>query len=231
MADTAQCHRSVGMNSNVFASGDYWEARYRTGGTSGAGSYGRLAQFKADFVNEFVADNMIAGVLDLGCGDGNLLSLLNLPAYTGVDVSATALTRCADRFGHRLKYAFVLLDHLDSTAPAELSLSIDVIFHLTEDTVFERHMSDLFGRATRFVIVYASNYDSISLDPHVRHRRFSDYVVNRWPKWQLLAHVPNRFPYDHAQPNITSFADFFVYSCKTETCVIRVPAASWELHH
>jgi SAM-dependent methyltransferase len=212
------------MNSNVFASGEYWEARYRTGGTSGAGSYGRLAQFKADFVNNFVADNMVASVLDLGCGDGNLLSLLNLPAYTGVDISPTILARCADRFDDRPNYAFLLPDHLNSTAPAELSLSIDVIFHLTEDTVYERHMRDLFGHATRFVIVYASNYDNTWLDAHVRHRRFSDCVANRWPEWQLLAHLPNRFPYDHAQPNVTSFADFFVYACKAEACVIRVPA-------
>jgi Methionine biosynthesis protein MetW len=64
------------MDRTAFSSGDYWESRYRAGGTSGAGSYGLLAAFKADFINAFVTDNGIASVLDLGCGDGNLLSLL-----------------------------------------------------------------------------------------------------------------------------------------------------------
>ena len=35
-------------------SASYWELRYRNGGTSGAGSYGRLAEFKAEVLNEFV---------------------------------------------------------------------------------------------------------------------------------------------------------------------------------
>jgi hypothetical protein len=32
----------------------YWDQRYRTGGNSGAGSYGRLAEFKACFMNAFL---------------------------------------------------------------------------------------------------------------------------------------------------------------------------------
>src|SRR5580704_4792872 len=36
-------------------SSSYWERRYRQGGTSGSGSVGRLAEFKADILNGFVA--------------------------------------------------------------------------------------------------------------------------------------------------------------------------------
>jgi hypothetical protein len=56
------------MMDQGFSSNSYWEARYGAGGSSGAGSYGRLAAFKAAFVNAFVADNHIRSVLDLGCG-------------------------------------------------------------------------------------------------------------------------------------------------------------------
>lgn len=31
-----------------------WEQRYASGGNSGRGSYGQLAAFKADFLNDFV---------------------------------------------------------------------------------------------------------------------------------------------------------------------------------
>ena len=208
-----------------FSSNSYWEARYSSGGTSGAGSYGRLATFKAAFVNAFVADNQIRSVLDLGCGDGNLLSLLDIPAYIGIDVSPTTLARCSSRFASRSNYTFLSPEQLGMAEEAELALSIDVIFHLVEDEVFARHVDTLFSHATRFVLIYASNFDSAWPDQHVRHRRFSDNVAMRWPSWALLAHVPNRFLYDSKRPNDTSFADFFIYgSAGGDGCLIRLPA-------
>ena len=93
-----------------FSSGDYWEVRYRDGGTSGAGSVGRLAAFKAATINGFVAANAIRSVIDLGCGDASQLALLELPAdYVGVDVSPSSLARCAARFPDR---RFLTLDEL-----------------------------------------------------------------------------------------------------------------------
>ena len=115
---------------NAFSSRDYWEKRYRAGGTSGAGSCGHLAAFKADVINGFVADNAIGDVLDLGCGDGNLLSLLQVPDYVGVDVAPTALACCVARFP---QHRFLPFAALDASMRAELVLSIDVIFHLVED--------------------------------------------------------------------------------------------------
>jgi SAM-dependent methyltransferase len=205
----------------TFSSGRYWEARYRGGGTSGAGSYGMLARFKADLVNAFVADNQIASVMDLGCGDGNLLSLLTVRNYVGVDVSPTMLASCATRFP---QHRFVAFDALDSAPPAELAMSIDVIFHLVEDHVFADYLRTLFDHATRFVLVYSSNFDAGWPDPHVRHRRVTDRIVASQPAWRLLSHVPNRYPYDQALPDVTSFADFFIYGRTAETCLIRLPA-------
>ena len=56
---------------NAFSSIQYWEARYRANGTSGAGSVGRLARFKAGVVNRVIADNRIVSTIDMGCGDGS----------------------------------------------------------------------------------------------------------------------------------------------------------------
>ena len=81
-----------------FSSVAYWEGRYRAGGNSGAGSYGRLATFKAGFVNGFVELNAIRSAIEFGCGDGNQLSLLSVPRYTGVDVSPTAKIPVTGRF-------------------------------------------------------------------------------------------------------------------------------------
>ena len=208
-----------------FSSARYWEARYIQGGHSGAGSYGILADYKSAFLNFFIQSNQIASILDFGCGDGNLLSLLHPPAYTGVDVSPTSLAACARRFDTRPNHRFRLFDELKPTDRAELSLSIDVIYHLIEDSVFNRYLEALFARSHRFVILYASNTDQSWPDAHVRHRRFTDAVIRNFPDWRLAAHLPNPHAYRPDAPNSTSFADFFVYAkaAAGEPCILTIP--------
>lgn len=72
----------------------YWEERYAGGGTSGSGSYGHLAAFKAEVLNRIVADRGAASVLELGCGDGSQLALASYPTYVGLDVAPTAVRLC-----------------------------------------------------------------------------------------------------------------------------------------
>jgi hypothetical protein len=134
--------------------------------------------------------------------------MLSAPAYTGVDVSPTALARCRERFpGHR----FVPFDAVGGEPAADLALSVDVIFHLVENTVFASYLDAVFAHARRFVLIYASNVDMTWPATHVRHRRFSDRVASACPGWRLLRHVPNPYPFDPARPDDTSFADFFAY--------------------
>ena len=76
----------------------YWEGRYAGGGTSGAGSYGALAEFKAELLNAFVKDKSVKSVIEFGCGDGHQLSLASYPKYIGLDVSKTAIELCTERF-------------------------------------------------------------------------------------------------------------------------------------
>ena len=221
------------MNTNTLATGfssaRYWEARYQQGGHSGAGSYGNLADYKAAFINAFIQSNEINSVLDFGCGDGNLLSLLKVPSYTGVDVSPTTLAACAKRFRTRPNHYFHLFDELQSNDHADLTLSIDVIFHLIEDSVFRNYLAALFTRAAKYVLVYASNTDQAWSDAHVRHRCFTDIISRNFPDWRLAAHLPNPHAYHPQQPETTSFADFFVYAKTTANrddapCILTLPA-------
>jgi uncharacterized membrane protein len=208
---------------SVFNAAAYWEARYRAGGNSGAGSQGRLAGFKAAFINAFVADNAVSGTIDLGCGDGTLLSRLRVPGYVGVDVSTTALACCITRFP---RHRFVPFHAMQSDLTADLAMSIDVVFHLVEDTMFAHYMEVLFRCAYRFVLVYASNAEGNWSAPHVRHRRFTAHVAEQRPEWRLLAHVLNPYPYDPDHPDNTSFSDFFVYARRGTPCCVRIPAAT-----
>lgn len=193
-------------------SASYWERRYLRGGTSGAGSYGRLAQFKAEFVNAFVSDHDVDSVLELGCGDGAQLQLAEYPRYTGVDVAQASVDQCRRVFRDDRSKVFVLGSDVGGVAPHELSLSLDVIYHLVEDEVFNRYMTDLFRLAKRYVIVYSSNVD-LAHAAHVRHREFTRWVAVYESGWQLVETVVNRYP---AAPRTetadTSFADFYVFA-------------------
>ena len=189
----------------------YWDKRYEAGGTSGAGSYNRLADFKASVINDFVRDQHVESVLEFGCGDGAQLSLASYPSYIGADVSPRAIRLCRSLFVADASKSFYLSSELPPEAVAEVTMSLDVIYHLVEDEVFDRYMADLFDRSTRFVIIYSSDVDRRLPEDHVRHRRFSAWIAARRPNWQLRQRVPNRYPYDPTDPDNTSFADFYIY--------------------
>jgi trans-aconitate methyltransferase len=190
---------------------DYWDKRYREGGDSGAGSYNRLAQFKARFLNAFVEKNRLSSVIEHGCGDGAQLKLARYPSYTGIDISPKAVEICRSLFTTDPTKRFFQADLLPAGTRADLALSLDVIYHLVEDQVFEAYMEKLFTSASRYIIVYSSNMVKEWHHKHVRHRRFTDWIARHHPEWSLESTIPNEYPYDPARQHDTSFADFYVF--------------------
>lgn len=186
----------------------YWVARYREGGNSGAGSYNQLAQFKAEVLNEFVASHAIREVIEFGCGDGNQLALANYPSYIGLDVSPDAIERCRRRFADDPGKSFMLThDYMGQTA--QLALSLDVIYHLIEDDVYDNYMRTLFEAAQDYVVIYSSDKEEAQA-AHVRHRPFTRWVHANAPGWRMLQHIPNRHPY-LGDNDTGSLADFYIY--------------------
>lgn len=192
------------------SSSGYWDERYRQGGTSGEGSYGRLATFKAVFLNDFVSQNSIANVIEFGSGDGNQLTLSSYPHYTGIDVSETIVKHCRERFKHNPAMTFLTLAEYDGRK-ADLSLSLDVVYHLVEDEIYVNYMETLFNAAERYVIIYSSNKDETVDACHVRHRKFTDWVLANQPNFEMILYEPNQFPFEKENPNETSFADFYIF--------------------
>lgn len=189
----------------------YWETRYSGGGNSGAGSYNRLAQYKAAVLNDFVLQNHIHSVIEHGCGDGNQLGLAQYPQYLGLDVSPSAIRMCAARFQNDAGKKFKLAGAYAGET-ADLALSLDVIYHLVEDAVYAPYMRGLFSSAAKYVIIYSSDMNENSLSaPHVRHRAFSAWIKNNCPAWSLIGHLPNLYPYTEKDPHNTSLADFYFY--------------------
>lgn len=210
----AKAVRSMVLPFRKFpGSHNYWEKRYINGGTSGAGSYNRLAVFKANAINTFIDKYDIHSVIEFGSGDGNQLGLANYKNYVGFDVSNAAINLCRKSFAEDKNKVF---KHTDEYADesAELSLSLDVIYHLIEDAVFDLYMRRLFNSAQRFVIIYSSNDEVLNQKYggyHVKHRRFTDWVALNALDWELMKTIPNQYPYIESDPDRTSWADFYFY--------------------
>ena len=197
----------VGTRPVVCVSAAFWENRYATGGTSGAGSEGANADWKATVINDFVSANTVADIVEYGCGDGRQLELADYPDYTGFDVSETAIRMCKQRFQHDPKKQFYVLP-TPWPVSANLVLSLDVIYHLVEDKVFEQHMRDVFGSALQWVILYTTDSDSIDPDfkpaSHVRHRPVTSHVQTVFPDWEILGVLLNPAPH-------MGGCDFYMY--------------------
>jgi len=181
-------------------SGRYWERRYAGGRGSGSGSYGRSAAFKAEFLNALLSRTGANSVLELGCGDGAQLARIDYPRYVGIDVSPSIIARCVASFAQDPRKQFFAASARERWAEGttyDLTLSLDVVYHLVEDEVFAAYMTDLFALSRRHVVIYSTNRDpgpGSEPAPHVRHRRFTDWVEQHACDWTLSCFEPNPEP-------------------------------------
>jgi len=120
-----------------------------------------------------------------------------------------AIALCQRRFADDPAKSFFLYDgtcFTDSAGvfTADLAVSLDVVYHLTEDVVFETYLRHLFAAGRRLVVIYSTNMEISDTAPHVRHRRFTSWVAANCPEWTLteVTRGPNT---EYAR------ADFFVY--------------------
>jgi hypothetical protein len=207
------------QGQNFFpGSSSYWEGRYQSGGTSGSGSYNHLAAFKAEVINSFVAENNVRSVIEFGSGDGNQLALGTYSNYIGLDVSKAAIIRCQQRFQGDKNKSFYLYDSLAfvdnaNLFKADVALSLDVIYHLIEDEVYNAYMTHLFNAAQRFVIIYSSNYDS-EQTYHERNRKFTKWIEQNQKEWILAKTINNKYPEDKLNSEKTSKSDFYIFQRK-----------------
>lgn len=199
---------------NFENSKQYWEDRYKAGRNSGSGSYGRLAQFKAEFLNQFVAEKGINSIVEFGCGDGAQLERAEYPNYIGFDVAQTAVSICSDKFSNNPNYSFDLVGSkaFNSLEPVELALSLDVIYHLIEDDIFHSYMTKLFTSSTAYVVIFAYDFDKQHATQHERGRNFTAWTTEFASDWKLVHQEKNPFPYESNDPDNTSQSHFYVYS-------------------
>jgi hypothetical protein len=214
---------------------DYWDIRYKKGDSkhghaadSGAGSRGKLANFKAKVINAFVSRNHVKSVIDFGVGDGTQLALSKYRLFTGVDVSQFAVQRLAQRFAADWRKRFIWYNGTRSSLTGtsgkllqgDLSMSLEVIFHITQPDIFSNYMELLFDTSKRFVIILSNDpnenedcnqgvcYTSSS---HLRYWAITRWVENnRADEWQLAGDLQHKYPEQ-------AWSDFYFFA-RVEVC-------------
>lgn len=195
----------------MFNSSKYWESRYASGGTSGSGSYNKLADLKADFINHFIHKYNIRDMVDFGCGDGNQLALFRVPCYFGLDVSETVIRRLGSKYANDTTKSFHLLNNDLQPEHFDLAISLDVLFHLVEYDVFISYLQQLLAASDQYVIIYAFDSDDPKYNaPHFKARKFTEHIRVNFPQWNLMQIGKNKYPYT-GDEQTGSLSDFYVY--------------------
>lgn len=160
---------------------EYWDGRYTAGKRgSGEGSRGAAARRKAAFVNRLTDRYRVNRIIDWGCGDGEIAARLKVRRYVGLDVSAAALALCRQSV-LLPRCSWILINgtrYPEGLPPAGLALSLDVIFHLTDQRLYRAHLRHLF-RSAPLVCIHSSNFDEAG-GAHVLHREFLPDVPRGW---------------------------------------------------
>jgi ubiquinone/menaquinone biosynthesis C-methylase UbiE len=177
----------------------FWEENYERGGNSGSGSYGVLAAFKAEIINEFIAQNKVQTVMEYGCGDGNQLSYMNYPAYLGLDIAYSSIEQCIRKFkdDHSKSFQVYRPSHFVNHAffTAELVVCLDVLYHIIDEDDFQKTLDDIFTSATKYVILYTkvTEDNPVSSVLTIRDRNIMEYL-KRYQDFRVSHKIEQRYP-------------------------------------
>lgn len=194
-------------NKQEFNYKKYWDERYHKGGTSGDGSYGVLANFKANVINKFLRKNKINKTVEFGCGDGNQLSLIDYKNYIGCDISNESIKRCKKAFEKDTKKEF-LLYNIGNTSfkniDCDLVICLDVLYHIIDEADFIATLKDIFSLSSKYVIIYSIlDKPNIELSEHLIYRDiylYKDIYLN----YKIKKVIKQKYPEK-------SLADFIIF--------------------
>lgn len=193
-----------------FNSINYWETRYKNGGNSGLGSRGTNLEFKGKVINQFIKKYDIKSICDLGCGDGEQIKTYNVKKYIGLDVSKSTVDNCKNIFkSDKTKEFYVYQDFNKKDNIVDATISIDVMYHIIEEEIYNNYLNDLIDISSKYIIIYAyNNHTNRVIDSHIhiKHREFVEIIKSKNTK--LIEYIPN---YQRQDDSDKIYADFYVF--------------------
>jgi len=151
----------------------YWEERYANGQNSGSGSYGDNAVFKSSIINRVIDEYGCSNMVEFGCGDGNQMTLFKNIPYMGYDISPTIIAKNIVKYKHLTHAKFEVMDMNGIYDKCfDLSICVDVLFHLTIEEDWYRLIDHVCKAAKKWVVII-TNTEEIREEyfPHVNFKR------------------------------------------------------------
>jgi SAM-dependent methyltransferase len=171
-------------NDPLFDNREFWDRRYGENPAlgSGIGSRGDNLRHKRRIIESFLERAAPATVLDVGCGDHEVLrEVAHLPGYVGLDVSGVVVARNRQLFAHR---RFECLDfaacNSADTLRADVVLCMEVLIHQHRREQFERLLGNLVAAATKGGLVSGYMFDprpEIASDIIAWHEPITDALL------------------------------------------------------
>lgn len=142
----------------------FWSYRYATNPDlgSGVGSRGGMAEYKLQLLKNIGMEKEDS-VLDIGCGDLEIVKNLSFKNYTGVDISAEAVAKGKEKFPEFEFYNFEI--EKEKVADAHTVLCLDVLIHQPKKQDYEELIKFVTTKAVKRVVI--SGYEKESDSSHM----------------------------------------------------------------
>jgi len=193
---------------------EYWNNRYKTGTGAGAGSKGRLLDFKVQTIQKLIDRYDAAFVVDMGCGDGAVAARLDIKnEYLGLDISTIAIDKANQSAKENHSFHCYYPSHQKGLPKAfDIAISIDVIIHI-EGEERKTHLKHLFALAEKAVIIYGvdGGYPELSLEPHMCYDEFVPYIRENFKGWDIVDEIGNDYSATKPDDPEGSYCSFYVF--------------------
>ena len=160
-AAVAQANQQIGKG---FDNRTFWELRYRQFPErgSGVGSRGDNLNYKRRLLTE-QGVHRAAGVLDVGCGDIEVIKELAIRNYVGIDQSTTAI-EIARRTRSDWQFYCTPAPHV---SPAEMVLCFEVLIHQETRDAYQSMIDFIATKTQRTLLVsgFQANSPEIENNP------------------------------------------------------------------
>ncbi|MGE4311842.1 class I SAM-dependent methyltransferase [Desulfovibrio sp.] len=153
-------HRRTNFNNTA-----YWDYRYAAHSSvgSGIGSRGAFMDFKRKVLYPLLSLFRHKDILDVGCGDLEVMCESDALHYTGLDRSAAALNIAKEK---RPDWKFICGDITSVEKRADISLCIDVLIHIPHKKEYRDLVRSILDY-TKEVAVFAAFNRPPQISSHV----------------------------------------------------------------
>lgn len=188
----------------IFEKNNYWDRRYKEGGTSGKGSIGRLKAWKWNTISRYI--NKPENVIDVGCGDLTMWDEMDwdLNSYIGLDISETIIKRNKQR---QPDFRFICTSaDVYHELQGEVVLCLDLLFHIMDDDIYEKTLKNLCQYSEKWIFIYTW-YRNPFLDQRYKWwTRMTFFIKGEYSN--LLASFKNKMTSDNIYQKYRDFSQY-----------------------